>query len=64
MLAKGSDRPIKSRCVSCKYFSRQSESWEMDHIYWYECSKRPANESLKTFPFKNGCKHHTTEQGE
>jgi hypothetical protein len=58
------DKPFQSRCKSCVFFARDSESWEMDHYYWFVCRKRPANESLKTFPFKNGCKHHTTEQGE
>jgi len=39
-------------CYSCVYLIRQTESWEMPHIAWYECKARPANECLKGFPWK------------
>ena len=48
-------------CFNCKYlrnFSspvrvmKEIESWEMPHIYWYECMAREANAMLKQFPFK------------
>ena len=45
-----------SKCRSCRFFAKETESWEMPHVWWYECRKRPANEHLKSFPFTNGCK--------
>lgn len=46
-------------CSSCKHFTKETESWEMPWVYWYECSSLPGVENLKNFPFKNGCKHYT-----
>lgn len=43
-------------CVSCTHFRKETESWELSHIYWFTCDFRPANENLKNFPFKHGCK--------
>ncbi len=37
-------------CRDCKFLSRETESWEMSHIYWYECSARPQVENLE-LPF-------------
>ena len=45
-----------TKCRSCFFFSRQTESWEMPHIWWYECSMHKHYTNLKSFPFKNGCK--------
>lgn len=38
-------------CRKCQHFSRQTESWEMPHIWWFECGARPAMANLKSFPF-------------
>jgi len=39
-------------CFSCVWLIRAEESWEMPHIWWYECGERPQNESLRGFPWK------------
>lgn len=46
----------RRKCFSCRFFAESWESWEMPNIRYYECRKRPSNENLKSFPFKNGCK--------
>lgn len=38
-------------CFSCRYLVKQIESWELPHIAWYSCLKRPHNSTLKQFPF-------------
>lgn len=53
-------------CYTCKHRSitRESESWELDHIYWYvhECAVRPSIANLKQFPFnKTNCSKHETK---
>jgi hypothetical protein len=49
-------------CRSCRFFSKQIESWEMSHIWWYECTKHEHYVNLKSFPFKNGCKSFKKRQ--
>lgn len=45
-------------CFNCSYLRKGTESWEMPHIWWYECLARPANEYLKHWPWKKTkCKH-------
>ena len=44
---------MKKSCYGCRYLVRDSESWEMPHIYWYECVAREANANLINFPFRN-----------
>lgn len=45
-------------CMSCRYIRKEEESWEMSHIYWYECVKVPQNNNLCNFPFNNTkCKY-------
>lgn len=41
-------------CSMCCNCIRQEESWEMPHIFWYECTLHPSWSNLKSFPF-----HHT-----
>jgi len=42
-------------CKQCKYYYYESEWDEMTyHSYgWHECEKRPQNQNLLSFPFKN-----------
>ena len=44
-------------CVSCKHYHshKETESWEMPHIFWYErsCDARPTIANLVQFPFEN-----------
>lgn len=40
-------------CYGCVYLSKETESWEMPHIWWWECRKRPGVENLTSFPFRN-----------
>lgn len=50
-------------CFNCRFLIRTTESWEMPHIYWYECNARPANGMLKQFPFKSTrCKYWERSQ--
>lgn len=50
----GASPPGGSRsCRNCKHFYRDSESWEMDHIWWWECNLHPEYKNLTSFPFKN-----------
>jgi hypothetical protein len=50
-------------CANCENYVREEESWEMPHIYWYECKARPGMENLTSFPFKNTkCKSFTQKQ--
>ena len=39
-------------CHACQHLHREAESWEMPHIWWWECSARPSMENLKSFPFR------------
>lgn len=39
-------------CLNCAHCVHETESWEMPHIGWYECRKRPHNSMLKNFPFR------------
>ncbi len=52
-------------CFNCAHLARWTESWEMPHIGGFECKARPANENLKSFPFRNTtCKHWKGEAKE
>jgi hypothetical protein len=42
-----------NRCTNCVHYIRQEESWEMPHIFWYECKVVPSAANLKSFPYKN-----------
>jgi len=51
---------MANNCRACKYFLRAVESWEMPHIWWYECRARPGFSNLKSFPFHDTkCKAFT-----
>ena len=51
-------KPGEKSCFNCVHLGRWTESWEMPHIGGFECNARPANEHLRSFPFKNTtCKH-------
>lgn len=39
-------------CFNCAHLEKETESWEMPWIYWYECIVRPQNSMLKQFPFR------------
>ncbi len=45
-----------NRCSMCAHYHchKETESWEMPHIFWYErsCDARPTLANLKQFPFK------------
>ncbi len=41
-------------CHECKHLHRETESWELPDIWWWECAARPGLANLKSFPF-----HHT-----
>lgn len=45
--------PELHSCKQCKYLRRESESWEMPDIRWWECRKHPEYEQLLSFPFQN-----------
>ena len=42
-------------CFTCKHrhSHKETESWEMPHIYWWEhsCNAHPGIANLKQFPF-------------
>lgn len=42
-------------CKECKYYYYDSDWNEMtwESYGWHECSKRPQNQNLKSFPFEN-----------
>ena len=42
----------KGGCFDCQFLSRETESWEMPHICWWECMARPQNMWLKGFPWR------------
>ena len=44
---------MTNSCGNCGNFVRETESWEMPHIYWYECAARPGMANLRNFPFRN-----------
>lgn len=47
----------RGSCFRCVHFRKESESWEMPHVRWYECAWRPMNENLKSWPWKRtACK--------
>lgn len=39
-------------CYECQHLYRERESWEMPHIAWWDCARRPAMINLRSFPFK------------
>ena len=39
-------------CRNCAKLRRETESWEMPHIFWFECSAKPHVANLKSFPFR------------
>lgn len=38
-------------CRVCTHLVLEYESWELPDIRWWECSKFPGRENLKSFPF-------------
>ena len=40
-------------CYRCKFLLHETESWEMQHIAWWECAKKPSVANLSSFPFLN-----------
>ena len=44
-------------CRSCEHYDvhKETESWEMPYIFWYEhsCSAKNGVSNLKQFPFKH-----------
>ena len=44
--------PVLNDCRHCAHLHRERESWEMPHIFWYECTAQPGMENLRSFPFK------------
>jgi len=44
---------MKISCYFCKHLHRETESWEMPHIWWWECSAKPSMANLSSFPFKD-----------
>ena len=60
---------MTNSCYTCKHRHsyRETESWEMPHIFWYEhvCDARPTIANLKQFPFtKTDCPKHESFQVE
>jgi hypothetical protein len=48
-------------CHTCKHLRRETESWEMPHIAWYECAVFRGRENLVSFPYKQTkCSKHET----
>jgi hypothetical protein len=47
---------MMASCPSCRFFSKQVESWELLQYWWYECAMHGHYANLRSFPFKNGCK--------
>lgn len=47
---------ISKSCFTCKHSHshKETESWEMSHIFWWEhsCDVRPSIGNLKNFPFR------------
>lgn len=43
----------KHSCYDCKHLRRETESWEMPHIRWWECSANKSRANLLSFPFRN-----------
>lgn len=39
-------------CGTCDNLSRERESWELQHIQWWECRARPGLANLSSFPFR------------
>ncbi len=40
-------------CRDCMKLIRQTESWDMPWVFWYECKAKPFVENLRSFPFQN-----------
>lgn len=45
-------------CWNCRFFRRESESWELDHLYYYVCDANHKMEYLKNFGNFKNCKLH------
>lgn len=49
---------VTNSCHECKHLRHETESWEMPHIWWWECRANKGMENLKSFPFTNTrCRH-------
>lgn len=54
---------MTNSCYNCGECVREVESWELEHIYWYECDAVPGMANLRNFPFSNTkCKHFVKSQ--
>lgn len=52
--------PGRKRCGDCANLMRETESWELSHIWWWSCGARHGMENLRSFPFQNTkCKAFT-----
>lgn len=40
-------------CYGCKYLHRETESWEMPWIAWWECGVKWTRSQLTSFPYLN-----------
>ena len=52
-------------CYACGNLRKANESWEMPHIWWWECNSPSAGKAnLKSFPFhKTRCKDFCEKVG-
>jgi hypothetical protein len=50
---EGKQTPLSTlpSCRRCAHLHQEHECWEMPHITWWECSKRPGFTNLPSFPF-------------
>jgi hypothetical protein len=44
---------MNKSCFTCRYLRRESESWELPDIVWFECRAYKQISMLKQFPFKH-----------
>lgn len=56
-LLASAENNVLPGCYTCKHLRRETESWEMPHIWWMNCEALPSMANLKSFPFKHtSCK--------
>jgi len=43
---------MTNSCRLCVNLRRETESWEMPHIWWWTCLYQESRANLKSFPYR------------
>lgn len=49
---EAADKP-EGGCFSCVHLVKETESWEMPHVAWFECTAMPHVSNLRGWPWRS-----------